>query len=74
MRNLVKDPKGLAPKHPPGSHDDRVISYALALYHLQSVSTPRTDYDKWIAQVKREQRTANKINPLMRNHPLKRRR
>jgi hypothetical protein len=74
MRNLVKDPKGLAPKHPPGSHDDRVISYALALYHLQGVSTPRTDYDKWMEQVKREQRSTKQINPLMRNHPLKRRR
>lgn len=73
MRNLVKNPKGLAPKHPPGSHDDRVIAYALALYHLKDLRMPSSDYDKWVKQVKLHNTTTRPRQSLMRQHPLKRR-
>jgi len=44
IRSLVRSPKGLAPSAPIGSHDDRVMAYALAL-HLDStlIAVPTAD-------------------------------
>lgn len=45
MKNLLKDEKGLAPSHAPGSHDDRVIAYMLALYRVKDLPAPKTTWD-----------------------------
>jgi len=40
LRQLQRDKNGLAPKHPPGGHDDRVIAFALALEGFKYVAAP----------------------------------
>ncbi len=69
MRNLVIDDKGRAPHHPEGNnyHDDRCIAYALALRGLQSVQTPKTDWDRMIVKKRRP----SKHRPITTAHPLK---
>ena len=52
MRSLVRDEKGLAPKHPDGLHDDRVIAYAIALYHIKDLPMPMSDWDKTLYKLR----------------------
>jgi len=40
LRWLEKHPQGLAPKHPSGKHDDRVISFALAIEAFKHTQAP----------------------------------
>lgn len=61
MHSLIKDPKGNAPAHPEGAHDDRVIAYAIALHHIKDLPMPETDWDKTLAKIRnrnRRERTA----------------
>ena len=55
MRNLLKDEKGLAPGHAPGSHDDRVIAYMLALYRIKDYPRPKSTWDTIMDSMKRRE-------------------
>lgn len=45
LRELVKNDKGTAPEHPPGSHDDRIIAMMLALQKVKDL--PRRKKTQW---------------------------
>ena len=45
LRDLIKSDKGLAPEHPQGSHDDRVIAFALALNRIKDYPRAKSTWD-----------------------------
>ena len=45
LRDLIKNDKGLAPEHPAGAHDDRVIAFALALNRIKDYPRQKTTWD-----------------------------
>lgn len=67
MRNLVNDERGVAPDHPPGQHDDRVIAYMLALHGLKEVKLTTDSFDKYLASRDRMNKPSRTlIHPLRR--------
>lgn len=45
LRDLIKNDKGLAPEHPAGGHDDRVIAFSLALNRIKDYPRQKTTWD-----------------------------
>lgn len=67
MKSLVKDPKGMAPKHPDGCHDDRVIAYAIGLNAVKDLPMPADNWDR----MTRAHATVERQNSRPRNHSIK---
>tara|TARA_R110000824_G_scaffold45602_1_gene131820 strand:+ start:1393 stop:2916 length:1524 start_codon:yes stop_codon:yes gene_type:complete len=65
MRMLVRSLKGLAPSAPDGYYDDRCMAYAIGLYHLKDVRMPLPDYDRWMTDAIKPNKTPDRTaNPL----------
>lgn len=65
LRSLIKK-DNLAPTHPEGGHDDRVISLCLCLEGLKHVVRPQTPLERLLYPGHKEERKS-----IMQNHPLK---
>jgi len=53
LRDLIKSDKGLAPEHPSGAHDDRVIAFALALNKIKDYPRAKSTWELITGELKK---------------------